>query len=247
MGDRSQPRRNPAGRAFVNHTTRREFLKDAALAGAAVSTFSLAEGSLLSAAGQGNSIDDSSIARKNAVQLAWVGAQPPAMPTGISWGVPFAQGAVRPNTTFALNAAGAALPLQSWPMAYWPDGSLKWSGFATVAPAAQPCRCPHRPEASSARASRRQSAHQRSAGEQGTARARGGTRQQSRFDHPGTPAPARPVRCEGPAGGHRGRSRAWSAASAFSTHRARTSARSTSGHRRSLLSSPNTYARRTPS
>ena len=135
MGDRSQPRRNPAGRAFVNHTTRREFLKDAALAGAAVSTFSLAEGSLLSAAGQGNSIDDSSIARKNAVQLAWVGAQPPAMPTGISWGVPFAQGAVRPNTTFALNAAGAALPLQSWPMAYWPDGSLKWSGFATVAPA----------------------------------------------------------------------------------------------------------------
>ena len=119
----------------MNHTTRREFLKDAALAGAAVSTFSLAEGSLLSAAGQGNSIDDSSIARKNAVQLAWVGAQPPAMPTGISWGVPFAQGAVRPNTTFALNAAGAALPLQSWPMAYWPDGSLKWSGFATVAPA----------------------------------------------------------------------------------------------------------------
>jgi len=26
---------------------------------------------------------------------------------------------------------GGALPLQTWPLAYWPDGSLKWSGFAT--------------------------------------------------------------------------------------------------------------------
>ncbi len=28
-----------------------------------------------------------------------------------------------------------ALPLQAWPLAYWPDGSLKWSGFAAVASA----------------------------------------------------------------------------------------------------------------
>src|SRR5262249_33477167 len=28
---------------------------------------------------------------------------------------------------------GKPLPLQSWPLAYWPDGSLKWSAFATVA------------------------------------------------------------------------------------------------------------------
>ena len=26
------------------------------------------------------------------------------------------------------------LPLQSWPLAYWPDGSIKWTGFATVLP-----------------------------------------------------------------------------------------------------------------
>jgi len=25
--------------------------------------------------------------------------------------------------------------VQSWPLAYWPDGSLKWSGLATVVPA----------------------------------------------------------------------------------------------------------------
>ncbi len=38
--------------------------------------------------------------------------------------------------TFNLtDAQGKALPLQSWPLAYWPDGSLKWSGLATIKPA----------------------------------------------------------------------------------------------------------------
>jgi hypothetical protein len=57
------------------------------------------------------------------------------MSTGISWGVPWPQGAVRPTTSFNLSANGAALPLQNWPLAYWPDGSLKWTGLATVLPA----------------------------------------------------------------------------------------------------------------
>jgi YetA-like protein len=63
-----------------------------------------------------------------------LGNQSPAMATGISWGVPWPQGSVRPGSSFSLSANGAALPLQNWPLAYWPDGSLKWSGFATVAP-----------------------------------------------------------------------------------------------------------------
>jgi hypothetical protein len=29
-------------------------------------------------------------------------------------------------------ADGKAIPVQTWPLAYWPDGSLKWSGIATV-------------------------------------------------------------------------------------------------------------------
>src|SRR5213079_53903 len=68
------------------------------------------------------------------VQLNWLGdAASPAV-TGISWGVPWPQGAVPKATAFALRTAdGKALPLQSWPLAYWPDGSLKWSGLATVA------------------------------------------------------------------------------------------------------------------
>jgi hypothetical protein len=111
----------------LSPTTRREFLKDAALAGAAISTS--APRNLFAAPAQ-----SAASAPPRSVALSLLGNQPTAMATGISWGVPFAQGAVRPITTFALNAAGANLPLQSWPMAYWPDGSLKWGGFATVAP-----------------------------------------------------------------------------------------------------------------
>jgi len=52
----------------------------------------------------------------------------------VSWGVPWARGAVKNGQAFSLAGAdGKALPLQQWALAYWPDGSLKWSGFATVA------------------------------------------------------------------------------------------------------------------
>ena len=68
------------------------------------------------------------------VQVGWLGGTPAAVATGVSWGVPWPKGAVQKNQAFALTTAdGKALPLQSWPLAYWPDGSLKWSGFATVA------------------------------------------------------------------------------------------------------------------
>ena len=68
------------------------------------------------------------------VSLDWLDQQPPALPTGVSWGVPWPRGTVRKGQEFALTSAGGkALPLQTWPLAYWPDGSIKWSGLATVA------------------------------------------------------------------------------------------------------------------
>jgi hypothetical protein len=79
-----------------------------------------------------------SVAARADVTVNWVGAAP-AVSTGVSWGVPFPQGAVQKNQAFALKGAdGKPLPLQSWPLAYWPDGSLKFTGFATVAKAAGP-------------------------------------------------------------------------------------------------------------
>jgi hypothetical protein len=49
--------------------------------------------------------------------------------------VPWPQGSLPHETNFTLTHEDAALPLQSWPLAYWPDGSIKWTGFASVLPA----------------------------------------------------------------------------------------------------------------
>jgi hypothetical protein len=52
---------------------------------------------------------------------------------GISWGVPWPMGFVKNDQPFSISDEdGRMKPLQWWPMAYWPDGSVKWTGFATV-------------------------------------------------------------------------------------------------------------------
>ncbi|HUJ73005.1 MAG TPA: hypothetical protein VLZ30_12230 [Verrucomicrobiae bacterium] len=77
----------------------------------------------------------------DAVMLGWLDGAPPSSRIGVSWGVPWPQGKVLKDATFSLaDADGKQLPLQSWPLAYWPDGSLKWTGFA--APAAPEMRGP---------------------------------------------------------------------------------------------------------
>ncbi len=65
--------------------------------------------------------------------LNWLDGTPPPVPTGISWGVPFPKGAVSKTQLFSLTAAdGSPIRLQYWPLAYWPDGSIKWEGFAAT-------------------------------------------------------------------------------------------------------------------
>jgi len=67
------------------------------------------------------------------IDLHWLGAPPP-LESGISFGVPFPRGTARKDQTFTLTASdGKPLPTQSWPLAYWPDGSIKFTGIATVA------------------------------------------------------------------------------------------------------------------
>jgi YetA-like protein len=70
------------------------------------------------------------------VKLRWINQPAAGISSGVSWGVPWPQGAAPRETTFNLtDAAGKSLPVQTWPLAYWPDGSIKWSGLATAAPA----------------------------------------------------------------------------------------------------------------
>ena len=73
-------------------------------------------------------------AQKNpSVQLTWLGEKAPSLATGLSWGVPFSEGQVQPKSAYSLkDSNGNSMPVQSWPLAYWPDGSLKWVGLSTV-------------------------------------------------------------------------------------------------------------------
>lgn len=69
------------------------------------------------------------------VQLHWLEQPPAGIAQGVSWGVPWPQGTLERDAAFNLvDPQGRASPVQTWPLAYWPDGSLKWSGLAAVMP-----------------------------------------------------------------------------------------------------------------
>ncbi|ACU36793.1 hypothetical protein [Actinosynnema mirum] len=66
----------------------------------------------------------------------------PELHAGAAWGVPWPRGQHRRDQTFALvSASGQPIPVQTWPLALWPDGSLKWTGHAVAGGAAvESCR-----------------------------------------------------------------------------------------------------------
>jgi hypothetical protein len=69
------------------------------------------------------------------VDLHWLDGTPAAT-TGTAWGTPWPKGQLPAKTTFALqDNVGTAVPVQSWPLAYWPDGTLKWTGHAVTSSA----------------------------------------------------------------------------------------------------------------
>ncbi|WP_416971311.1 Tat pathway signal sequence domain protein [Streptomyces sp. 4F14] len=68
-----------------------------------------------------------------ATELHWLEGTPDAHP-GTTWGVPWARGTHRTGQPLRLTTAdGTDVPVQSWPTAYWPDGSVKWTAHA-IAP-----------------------------------------------------------------------------------------------------------------
>ncbi|KAJ8073355.1 hypothetical protein PM082_011627 [Marasmius tenuissimus] len=68
------------------------------------------------------------------VDLKWLGGKAPGTtPSGTAFGVPWTQGEVDKTTPISVTSGGSDIPVQTWPLAYWPDGSLKWSGHALEA------------------------------------------------------------------------------------------------------------------
>jgi YetA-like protein len=66
--------------------------------------------------------------------LRWLDGAAPALPLGATLGLPWPRGEHKRTQAFhALDAQGKPLALQTWPLAYWPDGSLKWTAHALPA------------------------------------------------------------------------------------------------------------------
>ncbi|HEU5425323.1 MAG TPA: hypothetical protein VFU74_00525 [Actinocrinis sp.] len=64
------------------------------------------------------------------VALHWLDGTAAPGPAA-TWGVPWPKGLISDCARLALtDAAGTAVAVQSWPLAYWPDRSIKWSGHA---------------------------------------------------------------------------------------------------------------------
>ena len=67
-------------------------------------------------------------------RLHWVG-NVPSQASNASWGVPFRQGELQSGTPLCVQTEdGQTLASDTWTLAYWPDGSVKWAGMAAVVP-----------------------------------------------------------------------------------------------------------------
>ncbi len=111
--------------------SRRRFLRNVALSGAGLSLRGLAASAL-----EGKTMSDSrpAIAGQGAVKLSWLDGAPPATTVGVSWGVPWPRGVMPQGRRVAVRTAdGRSIPTQNWPLAFWPDGSVKWTGLAIAA------------------------------------------------------------------------------------------------------------------
>jgi hypothetical protein len=85
------------------------------------------------------------------VALHWLEGSAPALSTGTTFSAPWPRGKLRKDQSFVLAAAdGSELATQSWPLAYWPDGSLKWTAHATAAGAPLPAKLELKPGKSTA-------------------------------------------------------------------------------------------------
>jgi len=107
----------------VSDLSRRDFIRSAALAGTAAPALN------------GNAALAAAPPRPdNDAEIVWLDNSPPPAHEGQCWGVPWPRGTVPARAAFrALTGEGKSVPLQSWVTAWWPDGSIKWTGHATPA------------------------------------------------------------------------------------------------------------------
>jgi hypothetical protein len=111
---------------------RRKFIKNTALLGAGIGP--LASLDLYSSPGK--ILYDSTKANVDnipSIPLSWIDLKPEAPFFGTTFGIPWPKGAVTKKQNFTLHGSnGYTAPVQTWPLAFWPDGSVKWSACAVA-------------------------------------------------------------------------------------------------------------------
>jgi hypothetical protein len=109
----------------MSELSRREFVGRTVLAAAAMQLPGVASGQQ-PATGQA----PPAALPENAVEIGWL-ERSPSICNGATFGVPWPMGKLKSGQTFKLTSIdGKAVPMQSWPIGYWPDGSLKWTAHA---------------------------------------------------------------------------------------------------------------------
>ncbi len=81
------------------------------------------------AAGAGEAFGKPIKATVPATEAIWLDRSAPDHTDGFTFGVPWPRGALKRDTQFTLGDVA----VQTWPLATWPDGSLKWSAHAVAA------------------------------------------------------------------------------------------------------------------
>jgi hypothetical protein len=114
--------------------TRRQFVVRAAVAGAALQLTSsvaapaAAAAESPAAAGKGAT---TSKAGDGTVELHWLEGAAPAAFVGATCGVAWPRGVMKRDQTLQLRSGNdESVAVQTWPLAHWPDGSLKWTALA---------------------------------------------------------------------------------------------------------------------
>jgi hypothetical protein len=114
----------------MKRISRRKFVKNSGIIATGVPA--LAGLTTLAMAGRVNAAAVPALSVPGPAPLHWL--DQPAQPVrGVTWGVPWPKGSVKADSGFRLLAGSTEKPVQNWPLAYWPDGSLKWTAHALAA------------------------------------------------------------------------------------------------------------------